>query len=223
MPVWLATKRYPPITAGCERDCVAFGTPNAHLSLRFATFAAVIPPALDWKRVLCTSGPQPLQTEAAFFESPTNPEVQLPRSGMSAMATGLSDRPATRSATALRSAGESGWPWMRMLPSFNEARIASGPSVASASRGGALFSGVGCSWQTAQCCANTVSPSGVCACARQANAIETLNDATANARLLSIDPPASRGVGGATRRGACAIARRIAGAIGPAHVRGPDG
>jgi hypothetical protein len=43
-PDWLAMNKRPPTIAGCERDCVTSAMPNAHLSFRFATLAAVMPP-----------------------------------------------------------------------------------------------------------------------------------------------------------------------------------
>src|SRR4029078_2682260 len=98
--------RRPPPTAGCERDCVALGTPNAHLSLRFATFAAVIPAALACHRVLRTSRPQPFHPDVALRRS-SGPPVHSPVGVLAAPAVAaVSGRPATRSATALRCAGD---------------------------------------------------------------------------------------------------------------------
>src|SRR5262245_16080677 len=50
----------PETTAGCEYISVALGTPNAHLSFRFGTCAAVRPElAAVWNRAFCTPAPQP--------------------------------------------------------------------------------------------------------------------------------------------------------------------
>ena len=152
--------------------------------------AALIAAASGWKRVLRTSGPQPFHTEVALRRS-RGPPAHCPVGALTApVLAAVSGLPATRSATAARSAGDSGCPWIRMLPSVSEARIASGPSVASASRGGALFSGVGCSWQIAQCCAYSVSPSRACASARSASsAMDKPTQVVVNARALRMNPP----------------------------------
>src|SRR6185436_1333524 len=58
----LPKKTRPDTTVGCEYISVAFGTPKAHFSLRFGTWAAVSPAfAAVWNRAFCTPAPQPFQ------------------------------------------------------------------------------------------------------------------------------------------------------------------
>src|SRR6476620_6607409 len=60
VPEWLAMNRRPPAIAGCDRACITFGMPNAHLSFSFGT-SVVLSRAwsVGWKRVFATLAPQP--------------------------------------------------------------------------------------------------------------------------------------------------------------------
>src|SRR5437867_9296406 len=58
MPLWLPTNTRPPATVGSARAVTALGNPNAHFSVSFGTWSAVMP-AAGWNRMFVTSALHP--------------------------------------------------------------------------------------------------------------------------------------------------------------------
>src|SRR5262245_10193441 len=62
IPESLAMNSRLPAMAGCDRACVTFGIPNAHLSFSFGTSVALRRAwSCGWNRVLVTLAPHPFQ------------------------------------------------------------------------------------------------------------------------------------------------------------------
>src|SRR5262245_14661149 len=154
----------PPTIAGLPYAWAPPGNPNAHLSLRFGTSAAVRP-GFFWKRLFVGSAPKPFH---CGFDANAASRVSFVGHALASAATAPSDLPESSSATARFSATVRLIACVLMLPVVIASRIASGLRSFSAARDGVRPCGL--SWQveqlspyafsalTAGCCASAELP-----------------------------------------------------------------
>ena len=149
-PLWLPTNTRPPTTVGCASAARSPGKPNAHLSFRRGTCAAVNPAAVpSCSRVLKVLTAQPFHAGPASgpAKSPESPEHIDCGNGLVTRGR-PKDFPLTNSAMARRSRAVRPALIEIMTPLSSAARTRSGDIVRSASRLGARSKPV--SWHVAQ-------------------------------------------------------------------------
>ena len=137
MPPALPTNTRPPAIVDCAFDCRSLGNPNAHLSFRRGTSAAVRPAiAASWKRVLLVVTPHPFHlgpdegSNAPF-------SVHIARGGGDMFGALANVLPVTNSEMARRSASERPAAIATIGPNSSARSTRSGVMLRSTSRLGA--------------------------------------------------------------------------------------
>ena len=137
MPPALPTNTRPPAIVDCAFDCRSLGKPNAHLSFRRGTSAAVRPAiAASWKRVLLVVTPHPFH-RGPVEGSNVPLSVHIARGGGDMFGALANVLPVTNSEMARRSARERPAAIATIGPNSSARSTRSGVMLRSTSRLGA--------------------------------------------------------------------------------------